>query len=86
VSALTGSPSAIVAEPEGDDSDRLPGGLVHVRAILGNIGVLVIPQQVEIARAHEAFDDTGNLKDAKQRAAVESVGAALARTVAKLRA
>src|SRR6266540_2529918 len=34
-------------------------GLVHLRAILGNIGVLVIPDQVSIPTAHEAFDEAG---------------------------
>ena len=31
-------------------------GLVHVRAILGNINVLVLPEQVAIPRAFEAFN------------------------------
>jgi len=34
-------------------------GLVHVRAILSNIGVLVLPNQVAVARAHEAFGADG---------------------------
>ena len=61
-------------------------GLVTVRAILGNIGVLVIPEQVAVSRAHEAFDADGSLKDAKLRASVERVGATVAGIVAKLRA
>ncbi len=48
-------------------------GLVTVRSILGNIGVVVIPDQFALARAHEAFDGEGALKDARQRAGVESV-------------
>jgi len=59
-------------------------GLVHVRAILGNIKVLVVPEQVAVTKAHEAFDEHGQLKDAKQSAAVESVGAAVARLLALL--
>lgn len=35
-------------------------GLVHVRAILGNIGVVVIPDQVAVSSAHEAFTAYGS--------------------------
>jgi chromate reductase len=37
--------------------------LFHVRAILGNIGVIVLPDQLAIGTAHEAFDQDGQLKD-----------------------
>lgn len=59
-------------------------GLRHVREILGNIGVLVIPQQMAISQAMNAFGEDGNLKDAKQQAAVEGVGAAVAALLKKL--
>jgi NAD(P)H-dependent FMN reductase len=59
-------------------------GLVHLRAILGNIQVLVIPQQFALASAHEAFDEDGALKDEKKRRAAEGVGTALAQVLAKL--
>jgi len=52
-------------------------GLVHVRLILGNIHVLVLPDQIAVPRAHEAFTPDGALKDAKQQAAVEHLGATL---------
>jgi NAD(P)H-dependent FMN reductase len=61
-------------------------GLVHVRAILGNIKVLVLPDQIAVSKANEAFNPDGSLKDPKQQAAVEGLGAELARVVAKLRA
>lgn len=61
-------------------------GLVHVRQILGNIGVLVIPQQAAIRGAWTAFDDDGELKDDEQRGTVEAVGTALAETIGKLQA
>lgn len=38
-------------------------GLVHLRAILGNIGVIVLPDQIAISSAHEAFTQAGRLKD-----------------------
>jgi chromate reductase, NAD(P)H dehydrogenase (quinone) len=59
-------------------------GLVHVRAILENIGVFVIPDQKAIANAHEAFDDGGELKDWKQQEAILGIGAKLARIVKRL--
>ena len=60
-------------------------GLVHVRAILGNIGVLVLPDQLAISKAHEAFNADGSLKDAKQQAGIEGLGKKLAATLAKLK-
>jgi NAD(P)H-dependent FMN reductase len=60
-------------------------GLVHVRAILQNIKVLVLPDQVAVPRASEAFNPDGSIKDPKQQAAVEGLGAELARVIAKLR-
>lgn len=59
-------------------------GLVHLRAILGNIGVIVLPDQIAIPKAHEAFDGDGSLKDAKQQASVHNLGKKLAETVRKL--
>lgn len=59
-------------------------GLVHVRAILGNIGVLVLPDQVAVMKANEAFAADGKLKDAAQQAAVLKLGGAVAKTAAKL--
>jgi chromate reductase len=61
-------------------------GLVHVRAILGNIKVLVLPDQIAVAKASEAFNSDGSLKDPKQQAAVEGLGGELARVIARLRA
>ncbi len=61
-------------------------GLVQVRAILGNIKVLVLPDQIAVSKAHDAFHPDGSLKDEKQQAAVEKLGATLAATLAKLKA
>lgn len=59
-------------------------GLVHLRAILGNIQVLVLPDQIAVIKAYEAFDEQGRFKDAKQEQTVEALGAKLAHTLGKL--
>jgi len=59
-------------------------GLVTVRSILGNIRVIVLPDQVAVSNAHEAFNADGSLKDARQQASIESLGANVARILAKL--
>ncbi|MFN0058147.1 MAG: NADPH-dependent FMN reductase [Planctomycetota bacterium] len=41
-------------------------GLVTVRSILGNIGMLVLPDQVAIPVANEAFNANGSLVDDKR--------------------
>ena len=61
-------------------------GLVTVRSILGNIGVLVLPTQIAVSKAFEAFNPDGSLKDAKQHAAIEKLGASLAEAMNKLKA
>ena len=58
--------------------------LVPLRAMLGNIGVLVLPGQVNISRANEAFDEKGALKDAKQDASVRKLAAELVRVLGQL--
>ncbi len=52
-------------------------GLVHVRAILGNIGAIVLPTQVAVGKTHEAFDDQGNLRDKNMQTMVTGVGTEL---------
>jgi NAD(P)H-dependent FMN reductase len=59
-------------------------GLVHVRSILGNIGVIVMPDQITIAKAHEAFNEDGTLKDKKQEDQVKKIGANVATILLKL--
>lgn len=59
-------------------------GLVHLRAILCNIGVTVIPQQLAISRAFEAFDDSGHLSNAKQQESVLDIGHRVATVAAQL--
>lgn len=59
-------------------------GLVHVRAILENMGVFVIPSQVTIPKAHEAFNLDGTLKDPKQEQKVKNIGINLYEILLKL--
>lgn len=59
-------------------------GLVHLRAILGNIGVLVIPEQKCIANAYEAFNEQGEFLNPKQKEDVGKVAVKLVETVKKL--
>jgi chromate reductase, NAD(P)H dehydrogenase (quinone) len=61
-------------------------GLVTLRSILGNIGVLVLPDQVAIPTAHEAFDDAGKLKDERKAKQVTKLAVNLVETATKLKA
>ena len=60
-------------------------GLIHLRAILGNLHVLVLPEQKVIPHAHDAFNDDGTLKDAAQQEAVEKIGRRLVHVLVRLR-
>lgn len=59
-------------------------GLVHIRSILSNINVLVLPDQKAIPSAFQAFDEEGKLKDQKQQEAVEELGSKLANLLTKI--
>jgi len=82
LSAFTGKTAALVAASPG----ALGGlrGLVHLRAVLSNIQVLVLPGQLAVPAAHDAFAPDGTLKDAKLQATARDIGKKLAETVAKL--
>jgi NAD(P)H-dependent FMN reductase len=60
-------------------------GLVHLRSILGNIGVIVLPGQYALAQAHLAFDDQGALKDAKVGGTISNLVQQLVTTTTKLK-
>ncbi|QDT92658.1 NADPH-dependent FMN reductase [Gimesia algae] len=80
--AYKGKVAALVsASPGGLGGLR---GLVHVRSILSNIQVTVLPTQITISNAAQAFDDEGQLKDASLQQNVENLGKTLAETVSKL--
>jgi chromate reductase len=64
LACFTGKVAALLAASPG----ALGGlrGLVTVRSILSNLGVLVLPEQFALVKSHEAFDADGKLKDPKQ--------------------
>jgi chromate reductase, NAD(P)H dehydrogenase (quinone) len=59
---------------------------VHLRAILGNIGVIVLPEQLAVSKANEAFDEDGSLRDESQQKKVADIARKVVETVAKLKA
>ena len=61
-------------------------GLLSLRSLLGNLRVLVLPEQVTISHASDAFSADGDLKDLQQRQSVEQLGATLVRLLMKLSA
>jgi chromate reductase len=60
-------------------------GLVHLRSILATLGCIVLPDQVTVSKAHEAFTVDGVLIDDRQHQRILALGKTLAETGAKLR-
>jgi chromate reductase, NAD(P)H dehydrogenase (quinone) len=60
-------------------------GLIIVRSLLSNISVIVLPGQVAVPKAHEAFDTDGKLKDSKQQASIEALGRDLVGLLVKIK-
>ena len=52
-------------------------GLIHLRAVLSSLGALVIPEQVALSHAAQAFDDMDALKDEAIAARMEAMCASL---------
>jgi NAD(P)H-dependent FMN reductase len=83
LAAFMGKTAAIMAaSPGGTGGMR---GLVHVRSILGNIGVIVLPDQVAVPGAFGVFDEDGAMTDDRQREKVESLAKELVSVTAKLK-
>lgn len=75
LSVLSGKSAAILAaSPGGYGGSR---SLAQLRPFLVNIGIFVLPDQVTVPKAHEAFDANGNLIDPAQQAAVKALAASL---------
>lgn len=75
LSAYRGKAAALLSASPG----ALGGmrGLVHLRAILGNIGVIVLPDQVAVPKAYEAFDAAGQLKEERPAKQVTALAQSL---------
>lgn len=59
-------------------------GVLAVRQVLTALNAVVIPQAVHIARADQAFDEQGRLKDPRSQSSVEKACAELLRITAAL--
>lgn len=81
--AYTGKTAALMSASPG----ALGGlrGLVHVRAILGNIGVFVVPGQVCIPTADKFFSADGTLNDLLKTEAIHALARNLVEVTRKLR-
>ncbi len=60
-------------------------GLVHLRMLLGNLQVLVLPGQQTLSQAFKAFTEQGELADQKKQTAVLGLGAELVRALERLK-
>lgn len=75
LSVLKGKSAAILAaSPGGYGGAR---GLVQLRPFLNNIGIFVMPDEVTIPKAYEAFSPDGNLIDPAQTAAITALAVSL---------
>ena len=83
LAAFHGKVAAIMsASPGGLGGLR---GLVFLRMLLSNIGVMVLPGQQTVPHASKAFGSDGSLIDAKKQKLVLNVGIKLVETVKKLK-
>lgn len=60
-------------------------GLRHVRQVLTQLQMVVVPQEYALGVAHEAFDGEGNLKDERASVMAKSVGLAATDMARKLK-
>ena len=76
LSTLAGKSAVLMAtSPGGLGGLR---GLVPLRMLLGNLGITLLPDQLAIPSALQAFGPDGHLVDPKQEEKVKALGAALA--------
>lgn len=84
LAVLPAKPVAIVSSSPGP----LGGlrSLMHLRDLLGYLGMLVLPQQLAVGRANDAISPEGIITDERQRGSLLRVATALVDTVTKLKA
>lgn len=82
LAAFTGKTAALLSASPG----ALGGlrSLVALRALLEHLGVLVVPAQFAVSKAHEAFNEDGSFKDEKSAKIVKGVTAKLVEVMTKL--
>ena len=82
LAAFAGKAAALISASPG----ALGGlrGLVHLRAMLGNIQTLVIPDQYALSQADKAFNEDGTLKDPKSTEKVAAISKKLVELTAKV--
>jgi len=80
--AFRGKVAALLAASPG----HLGGvrGLYAVRQVLNALGTLVLATQFGLARAREAFNEDGTLKDQAEQHVVNSVATELVTTISRL--
>jgi len=79
LAVFRGKLAAILSTSPGSGGGRR--GLEHLRALFERIGVIVIPEQVTLPRAAEAFDASGELARAEDREALEKLAASVVITL-----
>lgn len=81
--AFTGKPVGLLsASPGGFGAVR---SIWHTRTFLEVLGFIVLPKQVSVSRAGDAFADDGSLKDAKTHAAARDLGGYVVQMAGKLK-
>lgn len=60
-------------------------GLVQLRMVLGNINMLVIPDQFAVSKAAQCFDDSGGMTDEDQRARAAGIGRKVTEVIGALK-
>lgn len=60
-------------------------GLANIRSLLGNIKVLVIPEQIAVGPAGKFFNSDGSMTDSKKEEQIKAIGKKLAETILKLK-
>ncbi|MBP6596978.1 MAG: NAD(P)H-dependent oxidoreductase [Arenimonas sp.] len=78
LAATAGKPLALLSSSPGALGGMRALGLVR-QFLGGTFQMLVLPQQLALGKAHEAFDDSGLLKDARQQASLAQVAEGLVR-------
>lgn len=83
LAVTAGKPLALLSSSPGPWGGMRALGLMR-QFLGGNFQMLVLPQQMALLRAHEAFDDSGALKDERQQKTLEQMAGGLVHLVRAL--